>query len=130
MKQDPNLIRMMDSGGALPLEYVRKEQYGARNSFLASILDIYLSPPPLALERANSWPAADPEHALSLELAALVSCGRMEPEVAIEVQSEAEGDDDDETESFSDGESSYDDELDFAELAELRQLAKFSAMAA
>jgi hypothetical protein len=54
----------------------------------------------------------------------------MEPEVAIEVQSEAEGDDDDETESFSDGESSYDDELDFAELAELRQLAKFSAMAA
>jgi hypothetical protein len=43
----------------------------------------------------------------------------MEPEVAIEVQSEAEGDDDDETESFSDGESSYDDELDFAELAEL-----------
>jgi hypothetical protein len=54
MKQDPNLIRMMDSGGALPLEYVRKEQYGARNSFLASILDIYLSPPPLALERANS----------------------------------------------------------------------------
>jgi hypothetical protein len=107
LKKDPNLIRMMDGSGALPLAYVHKFQYEAWNVFLASILDIYWNPrdaptcnhgpPPLALEKANSRPATDPEHALSFELAALVSSGRMDPEEAIEAQIEADGDDEDES---------------------------------
>jgi hypothetical protein len=159
LKQDPYLIRMMDCSGALPLSVIRKEQYGAWNTFLESILDIYWSPrdassksnqgpPPLALEKANSRPAGDPDNALSFELAALVSSGRMEPDEAIDLQSEADGTNDDdswcgtEDEGFStdddgfstddDGFSTDDDELLFEddELEELGHLAKFSAVAA
>jgi hypothetical protein len=123
LKRDPNLIRMMDGSGVLPLAYVRKEQYGAWNAYLGSILDIYWSPrdassgnqgpPPLALEKENSRPAADPEFVLSFELAALVASGRMDPEDAIEAQSEADGDD----ESWGDttDDASTDDELFFDE---------------
>jgi hypothetical protein len=131
LKQDPNLIRMMDGSRALPLELVRKEQYGAWNAFLASILDIYWSPrgasrgnqrpPPLALEKANNRPAADPEHALSFELAALVSSGRMDPEEAIEAQFEA--DEDDEDESWDDDD---DDVFNATEFVELRYLTRGS----
>jgi hypothetical protein len=64
LKADPHLIRMMDGGGALPLAYVKREQYGVWNAFLASIMDTYWNrrdvlssnqgPPPLALVKANS----------------------------------------------------------------------------
>jgi hypothetical protein len=148
LKQDPYLIQMMDGSGALPLSYVRKEQYGAWNAYLSTILDIYWSPqdastrnqgpPPLALVKANSRPAEDPDNALSFELAALVSSGRMDPEEAIEAQSEAEsGWGDDTTEGFStdddDGLSTEDDELflfDDDELEELGNLTNFSLIAA
>jgi hypothetical protein len=151
LKRDPNLIRMMDCSGVLPLAHVRKEQYGAWNAFLASILDIYWNPrdassrnqgpPPLALRKANSRPVVDPENALSLELAALVSSGRMDPEDAIEAQSEADGDDDswgDTTDDYStDDDMLLFDEEDFDE-EELVELpvgilpltSKFSAVAA
>jgi hypothetical protein len=143
LKQDPDLIRMMDGSGALPLAYVRKEQYGAWNTFLASILEVYWSPrnapsgnqgpPPLALEKANSRPAADPENALSLELAAMVSSGRMDPEDAIEAQSEADGDDDSwgdtDDASTDDDEFYFDDEEDLTELP-VGKLTKFLAVAA
>jgi hypothetical protein len=142
LKLDPNLMRMMDGSGALPLAYVRKEQYAVWNAFLASILDIYWSPhnastcnqgpPPLALEKANSRPANDPEHALSIELAAMVSSGRMQPEDAIEAQSEADGDDEDE--SWDDTDDDEDDEswdnMDATEFKEPRNLTKLSAVAA
>jgi hypothetical protein len=121
LKQDPNLIRMMDGSGVLPLAYVRKEQYGAWNTFLASILDVYWNPrdasacnqgpPSLALEKANSRPAADHEHALSLELAVLVSSGRIDPEDAIEAQFEADGDDEDESWADTEDVSTDDDDL-------------------
>jgi hypothetical protein len=137
MKQDPNLIRMVDGRGALPLASVRKDQYGAWNSFLASILDIYWSPrdaskgiqgpPPLAVAKSNSRPAANPENALSLRLAALVSSGLMDPEEAMEAQSEEDEEDDDSDSCWSDDD---DDDINATEMAELRKLTKFSAMAA
>jgi hypothetical protein len=123
LKADPDLIRMMDGSGALPLSYVRKEQYGAWNAFLASILNIYWNPrdaatcdqgpPPLSLEKANSRPAADPELSLSFELAALVSSGRMEPEEAILAQIEADEDEEDDDSSFctTDDDCSTDDDM-------------------
>jgi hypothetical protein len=144
LKADPYLIQMMDGSGTLPLEYVPKEQYGAWNSFLASILDIYWnpsgysmneSPPPLALEKANSRPAEDPDHALSIELATFVSSGKMKPVDAVEAQMEAEETDDDETTlNDEDDDDYYDDEdevaFDDAELAQLRNLTKFLVKAA
>jgi hypothetical protein len=142
LKADPYLIHMMDGGGALPLSYVPKEQYGAWKTFLASILDTHWNasghsmnegPPPLALEKANSRPAEDPEHALSIELATLVSSGKMKPEDAIEAQMEAEETDDDETTLNDDDDDDYEDdyydedEIDMieSEMTELRNLTKF-----
>jgi ankyrin repeat protein len=144
LKADPYLIHMMDSDGTLPLAYVPKKQYGAWNAFLASILDTYWNPcdastsnqgpPPLALEKANSRPAENPEQALSVELATLVSSGKMKPEDAIEAQMEGETDDDETT--LNDDDDDYDDEdnddevtFDDAELAELCSLTKFLAKA-
>jgi hypothetical protein len=139
LQQDPYLIHMMDGSGALPLSYVRKEQYGAWNAFLVSILDIYWSPrdastgnqgpPPLALEKENSRPAGDPDHALSFELASLVSSGRMKPEDAIEAQSVTDFDDDTST-WFDDEEEEDSISFDDAELTELRNLNKFMVSAA
>jgi hypothetical protein len=120
LQQDPSLIHMMDAGGNRPLDYVRKDQYAAWNVFLGSVLDTYWSPcdassgnqgpPPLALVKANSQPVADPENALSLDLAKLVSSGRMEPEEAIEIQWEAG-----EGETWDDGDdySTDSDDTDF-----------------
>jgi hypothetical protein len=141
LKQDPYLLHMMDSNGALPLSYVRKEQFGAWNAFLASILDKYWNrrdvlsreqgPPPLALVKANSRPATDPEDALSYELAALVSSGRMEPGDAVEAQIEAEEEAEDEedscytTDDFSTDDEFYFDDDDMEELE-----SKFVAVAA
>jgi hypothetical protein len=144
LKTDPHLIRMMDGSGALPLSYVPKEQYGAWNSYLASILDVYWNlsgdsmsegPPPLALEKANSRPAEDPDHALSIELATLVSSGKMKPEDAIEAQMEADDDEttlNDDSDYDSDEEDDDEDEMEFneSELAELRNLTKFLVKAA
>jgi hypothetical protein len=88
---------------------------------LASILDIYWNlrdaftcnqrSPPLALVKANSRPATDPEYALSFELTALVSSGRMDPEEAIEAQSEADGDYEDDSSGDTDDVSTDDDEF-------------------
>jgi hypothetical protein len=125
LKADPHLIRMMDGRGALPLAYVKREQYAAWNTYLASILDVYWNrrdaisknqgPPPLALLKANSRPAPDPEQPLSYALAALVSSGRMEPADAYEAQLEADGGDEDESWGDTDDDMSTDDELYFDE---------------
>jgi ankyrin repeat protein len=145
LKADPYLIHMMDCTGTLPLSYVPKEQYGAWNTYLASILDTYWNPsdastsrqgpPPLALEKANSRPAENPEYALSVELALLVSSGKMKPEDAIEAQIEAETDDDETTlndDDYDDYDYDDDDEVAFddAELADLRYLNTFLVKAA
>jgi hypothetical protein len=119
LQQDARLLHMQDAAGATPLSFVRKEQYGAWNEFLESILDTYFKPrdpsvgpqgpPPLALEKSNSRPVPDPDNALPLALAALVSGGRMEPEEAIAAHNPA-GDDEDST---WDDEDSDTDDIDF-----------------
>jgi ankyrin repeat protein len=142
LKADPYLIHMMDAGGALPLAYVKREQYGAWNTFLASILDTYWNrrdafsrdqgPPPLALVKANSRPAPDPEQPLSFELAAFVSSGRMEPADAYEAQFEADGGDDDDScdetdEGSTDDEFNYDDDEMNELLGNITQFAVIAA---
>jgi hypothetical protein len=110
VERDPRLIHMLDGSGASPLSYVRTEHFAAWNEFLESILDKYWpprdtaqGPPELALVKGNSRPVPDPVKALSLELAAFVSAGRLEPKEAIAAQM---GDEDD-YDSDDDG-SSYD----------------------
>ena len=122
LQQDSRLIHMQDAAGAAPLSFVRVEQYSAWNEFLESILDTYWKPrdasaglqgpPPLALEKSNSRQVPDPDNALPLELAALVSSGRMEPEEAITTNNPAE---DDEDSTWDDDDSSDSDDIDFDE---------------
>jgi hypothetical protein len=143
LQKDPRLIHMLDGSGALPLSYVRKDQYGAWIEYLGTMLDTYWKPldessgmegpPPLALEKGNSRPVLDPENALPLELAALVACGRMKPDEAI-AEHQPEDDDstwDDEDDSEDDSDF-YDDDtntntdfdFDEKEFEELQGLAK------
>jgi ankyrin repeat protein len=140
LQQDARLIHMQDSAGATPLSFIRADQYDAWIAFLASILDTYWKPrdastgvqgpPPLALEKSNSRPVPDPENALSLELAALVSGGRMEPGEAIAAYNPAEDDEDDT--SWDDYDDDSDDdfdetEFDEKEFAELQELVNFGS---
>jgi hypothetical protein len=139
LQQDARLIHMQDGAGASPLSLVRANQYGAWNEFLESILDTYWKardgsagvqgPPPLALEKANSRPVPDPENALSLELAALVASGRMEPDEAIAANNPEEEDDEDATwdENDDDSDDDSDDDIDFdeKEFQELQELVNF-----
>ena len=131
---------MLD-GGTLPLANVRDEHHSAWNMFLKTILNKYWPvrdmtkcsaqcPPPLAMEKVCSHPIADPDNALSLELAAMVACGRMEPDEAIE---EHYGDDDESTLEHNDGdddesESESDFDFDESEMNDLRVFVR--AMAA
>jgi hypothetical protein len=134
VQQDARLIHMQDASGAAPLSFVRADQYGAWNEFLESILDTYWKPreasagvqdpPPLALEKSDSRPVPDPENALSLQFAALVSGGRMEPDEAIAAHNPAkDGEDttwDDTDDDWDDSEGGIDfDEKEFGELQAL-----------
>jgi hypothetical protein len=158
LQQDARLLHMKDAAGAAPLSFIRVEQYGAWNEFLESILDTYWKPrdastaagcggpqgpPPLALEKANSRPVPDPENALPLELAALVSSGRMTPDEAIAAHNNPAAEDDDENSTWDDDDSSsdstdnidvdeteFDDETEFnlfdeKQLEELQDLMNF-----
>ena len=137
LQQDVRLIHMMDGSGTLPLANVRDEHHGAWNMFLKTILNKYWPvrdmtkcsaqcPPPLAMEKACSHPAADPDNALSLELAAMVACGRMEPDEAMRAQ-ELVDEYADETTVCTFSENDEDDsELDFneREMEELREITQ------
>jgi hypothetical protein len=127
LQQDTRLIHMQDAAGATPLSFVRADQYGAWNTYLESILDTYWKPrdasagiecpPPLALRKSNSRPVPNPENALSLDLAALVSSGRMEPDEAIATHNLSEDDEDDMTwdENDDDSDDDWNDGIDFDE---------------
>jgi hypothetical protein len=139
LQQDSRLIHMQDAAGAAPLSFVRADQYGAWIAFLESILDTYWKPrdasagvqgpPPLALEKSNSRPVPDPQNALSLELAALVSGGRIAPDEAIAAYNPAEDDVDDTSwDEYDDDSDDYADsgiDFDETEFEELQQLVNF-----
>jgi hypothetical protein len=145
LQQDARLLHMQDASGATPLSFVRVDQYGAWNAFLESILDTYWKPrdasvgpqgpPPLALVKSNSRPVPDPDNTLSLELAALVSGGRMEPEEAIAAQNPSEDDedstwdDDDEDSNDIDFDEFVATEIDFddKEFEELQDFVNFGS---
>jgi hypothetical protein len=145
LMEDARLVHMQDAAGFTPLSFVRAEQYAAWNIFLESILDTYWKPrdssagvqgsPPLALQKFNSRRVPDPQNALSLELAALVSSGRMEPAEAIAAHKPAEDDDedatwvesDDDSEDDSDDDSDDDIKFEEKEFEELQKLVKFGS---
>lgn len=116
---DKNLLRLLDCRGASPLSYIKKENYGLWMEFLQSHMDLYWPardasmegeerPPPLTLRQPHSLPIPDPGHALPLEVAAMVSNGRMEPEEAVFLDDDSSDEDDDSEYDSEDDSSSYD----------------------
>jgi hypothetical protein len=91
LERDARLVQLVDVRGALPLQYVGKELWREWIDHLESRMDRYWperaedappqGPPPLALLKPNA-PIPDPDNALSLELACMVSAGRIAPEEA------------------------------------------------
>mmetsp|Transcript_11422 Transcript_11422/g.31543 ORF Transcript_11422/g.31543 Transcript_11422/m.31543 type:complete len:442 (+) Transcript_11422:219-1544(+) len=95
LEQDPTLLLMQDTRGALPLSYVPKDQWGIWRDYLYSKrddcfpqrhprIDGPFQPPPLTQMDPNDQPIPDPPNPLTLELAALVASRQMSPGLAKE----------------------------------------------
>lgn len=92
LQRDSRLFHLTDCRGAVPLSYVPKKDWAAWLQFLESIKDDYWpqrdmrageqEPPELALLGANTRPLPNPANALTVELAAMVSSGKMTPDEA------------------------------------------------
>jgi len=93
LESDVRLVSMTDGRGATPLSYIHRDDWGGWHEFLQDNLDKYWPKrkvlrdgeqgvPELAELPANGRPLADPEKALSPELAEMVVSGRMEPDEA------------------------------------------------
>lgn len=118
LNQDPRLTHMIDARGHIPLNYVREEHWGEFNAFLDTVKDTYWPVdrekaykqrhPPLSQEAVNSKPLPDPVNALSVELAKMVSSGRIKPGEARFLADSNDAD----TEVMSDDESDFDDDDD------------------
>jgi hypothetical protein len=121
---DPRLFYMTDSRGAVPLTYVRKEHWPLWIEYLESKKDMLWptrnikivgeeEAPILTLAGANSCPMPDPVKALTIELAAMVSSGKMKPEEAQFLKYDKGDDETCETGSDdSDDDSDYDSDYD------------------
>jgi ankyrin repeat protein len=130
LDSDKHLVQLMDCRGTPPLAYVKPDNYKIWIDFLETRLDRFWPkrdiategaerPPPLALRPPHSLPIPDPEHALPVEVAAMVANGQMDPEEAMflneDSDDESYGSDDDEDDSYY---SSDEDEYDPEEMRE------------
>jgi Ankyrin repeats (3 copies) len=142
--KDIALFHMTDSRGAVPLSYVRREHWPLWIEFLESKKDDWWPhkteedrPAPLIDVAPNERPVPEPENALSIELAGMVSSGRMSPKEAAllmeeddddEEDSDAEdSDDDDDSEEESDDDDDDDDDEEEDEAGGDDDLGGFSA---
>ena len=147
LDSDIHLLQLLDCRGAAPLSYVKKDNYKIWIEFLRDKLDRFWPvrdvgtegnerPPSLTTRPPHSLPIPDPVHALPLEVATMVSNGRMEPEEALYLDDDddeeddmSDSDDDDDSSEYdsedddseydSDEDSDDDSEFDQAEMAEL-----------
>jgi hypothetical protein len=118
------------------LTYVKKDNYLLWVNFLEAKLDRFWPvrdiategeehPPPLTLRQPHSVPIPDPAHALPLEVATMVSNGRMEPEEALYLDDSSDDEDsfsgsDDESDDDSyDSDDSEDSDINPEEIAEI-----------
>lgn len=121
--EDPRLFCITDARGLTPLSYVHKDHWPEWVAFLEKNKDHYWpqrdiatlgeeNPPEMALLGPGTRPLKDPEHALTPDLAILVSSGRMTPAEAVLLKDD---DDDSSTESSDFESSTWDDESDSEE---------------
>jgi len=90
LREDRRMLHLMDSHGAVPLTYVRKDHWPQWLEFLASKNNEYWparnvkvhgeeEPPELTMWPPNSRPIPEPKSGLTPEMAAMVASGKMEP---------------------------------------------------
>ena len=122
LERDAGLFYLTDSRGAVPLSYVPKEHWSLWLQFLESKKDVYWLrggsehlPPSLTLQQPNTRLAPQPKEALTVELARMVSMGRMEPAEALFLNYELPQEDGIEEDDSEDSESISNDCLDCSE---------------
>jgi hypothetical protein len=122
---DPRLFFMADRRGALPLTYVRQEQWSDWIEYLESKKDVFWpkrnweidgeeEPPALTKLEANSRPMLDPKNVLTVELAAMVASGKIKPAEAkfLMYDKDDETCDSSEYDDDSDSDGDYDSDSD------------------
>mmetsp|Transcript_7906 Transcript_7906/g.15323 ORF Transcript_7906/g.15323 Transcript_7906/m.15323 type:complete len:403 (-) Transcript_7906:58-1266(-) len=106
LQKDIRMLNMLDGRKQTPLSYVRKDIWKPWRKFLKSKVETYWpkrnaledgpqSPPPLTQKNPNSRKIPTPKSPLSLELAAMVSQGKMDPAEALFLRHEVGGEEDD-----------------------------------
>jgi ankyrin repeat protein len=134
LDSDKYLLHLLDCRGAAPLSYVKPENYEKWIEFLKTKLERFWPmrdigtegeerPPPLTLREPHSLPIPDPQTALPLEVVAMVSNGRMEPEEAryLDDSSDDESsyDSDEDSNDSYDSDNSEESDFDEEEMAEI-----------
>ena len=91
LNTDERLLSIVDCRGKSPLSYIKREHWKQWIEFLKSKADRYWAPrdlsmegeeapPPLVGAPPHSHPIPDPKNAIPLNLAALISSGKQDPE--------------------------------------------------
>jgi hypothetical protein len=99
---DERLLHIVDCRGSSPLSYVRREHWIQWVEFFKGRADKYWAPrniceqgeeapPVLVLVPPHSRPVPDPKNAISVDLAAFISSGKLEPEEFLQQKEEATG---------------------------------------
>ena len=94
MQKDIRMFNMLDGRNQTPLSYVRRDVWKTWRKFLKSKVDMYWPkrnaledgpqpPPPLTQKAPNSRKIPTPKSPLPLELASMVSQGKMDPAEAL-----------------------------------------------
>jgi len=126
LQQDRRLFHMADCRGALPLSYVRHENWAAWLQFLQAKKDVFWPrrdtsgeepDPPLTLCGPNSRPIPNPVRHLTPHIAAIVASGKLSPfeaefffDAGCEFDDDNHDEDDDDFDDYSS--SNSDDEDD------------------
>lgn len=122
MQEDIRMFNMLDGRNQTPLNYVRRDVWKPWKKFLKSKVETYWpkrnamedgpqQPPPLTQKNPNSRKIPVPKSTLPLELATMVSQGKMDPAEAMFLRHDAEADDDEASSAteLDDGDSIDDD---------------------
>jgi ankyrin repeat protein len=91
LNTDERLLNIVDCRGSSPLSYIKREQWEQWIDFLESKADRYWAPrdvstegeeapPPLVRAPPHSHPVPDPKNAIPVDVAALISSGKRDPE--------------------------------------------------
>ena len=106
MQKDIRMFNMLDGRNQTPLSYVRRDVWKPWRKFLKSKVEIYWPkrdaledgpqpPPSLTQKNPNSRKIPVPKSPLPLELASMVSQGKMDPAEALFLRHELNGDEED-----------------------------------